>query len=98
MLHVSYEDGYGDLGENNPDVINVFITDSRSNLFYEYRICQLAPMEESRAIRGTFSVVIPYSTITSQNSQENLSYNLFVTDRPGNRSNEVTINTISISA
>ena len=43
MLHVSYEDGYGDLGKNKPDLKNVFINNSRSNLVYEYRVSQLAP-------------------------------------------------------
>lgn len=97
-LQVYYEDGDGNLGENNPDVKNVFITDSRSGIVYQYRISQLAPSGESRAIRGTFTVVIPYSTITSQNTQENFSYNLYVVDRAGNRSNEVTSNTITISS
>ena len=62
---VYFENGDGDLGENNPDVKNVFIADSRSDLVYQYRISQLAPTGESRAIRGTYTVVIPYSTITS---------------------------------
>jgi hypothetical protein len=67
MLHVSYEDGYGDLGKNKPDLKNVFINNSRSNLVYEYRVSQLAPTGVSRAIRGAFSVVIPYSKTKSQN-------------------------------
>jgi hypothetical protein len=58
-LQISYERGYSILGKNKPVVKNVFNNNSSYNLVYEYRVSQLAPMVESRAISGAFSVVIP---------------------------------------
>lgn len=31
-ITIEYRDGDGDLGENNPDVVNTFVTDGRNNL------------------------------------------------------------------
>jgi hypothetical protein len=42
-ISISYEDGNGDLGENNANVTNLFITDNRVGIEYPYRINQLGP-------------------------------------------------------
>ena len=42
-ITIHYEDGDGDLGENNDQVKNCFVTDNRINIIYEYRIKQLKP-------------------------------------------------------
>ena len=40
---ISYRDGDGDLGENDPDVYNLILIDPRINIKYEYRISELVP-------------------------------------------------------
>ncbi|MBT6808000.1 MAG: hypothetical protein HOA52_00745, partial [Flavobacteriales bacterium] len=42
-ITIKYTDEDGDLGENNPDVKNMFVKDVRNGIQYEYRIPQLAP-------------------------------------------------------
>ena len=43
IFTIFYQDGDGDLGENNPDLHNLFLKDNRNDIVYEYRIEQLAP-------------------------------------------------------
>ena len=58
QITIEYTDGDGDLGENTPDVKNLFCTDSRNGVTYEYRIRQLAPDNANIIINGklTFSL------------------------------------------
>jgi hypothetical protein len=44
---IKYRDGDGNLGENNADVKNLYLTDNRINVTYTYRIQQLAPDNSS---------------------------------------------------
>ncbi|MCE9539881.1 MAG: hypothetical protein K8R85_11780, partial [Bacteroidetes bacterium] len=54
-ITISYKDGDGDLGENSPDVKNLFLTDTRNNVTYQYRVSQLAPSGAATAIQGTLT-------------------------------------------
>src|SRR4051794_17178036 len=55
---ISYVDGDGDLGENNASVNNLFVTDTRINITYPFRIQQLAPDDAGIAIKGKLNVVL----------------------------------------
>src|SRR5689334_24514478 len=46
-FRIKYTDGDGDLGENDPNAKNLFLTDNRINVTYEYRIQELAPSGSS---------------------------------------------------
>ncbi|MDP7568021.1 MAG: hypothetical protein QF383_06480, partial [Flavobacteriales bacterium] len=38
IITISYTDGDGDLGENNPDINNLFVEDNRNGIEYKFRI------------------------------------------------------------
>jgi len=97
IITISYSDGNGDLGENNPDIHNLFVEDNRNGIVYQFRIPYLAPDNNSIAIEGDFNITINGSGITDTSlSSQQVKYNIYVTDRAGNNSNTITTSTITI--
>lgn len=94
---VSYTDGDGDLGENTPDVKNLFLKDLRNNIEYEYRLQQLAPDGSSIAIKGTFEIELNNTSIIDGSNQQTFSYEIRVIDRAGNQSNIITSTPLTVS-
>jgi hypothetical protein len=96
IITISYSDGDGDLGENNPDIHNLFIEDNRNGIVYQFRIPHLAPDNNSIAIEGDFNITINGPGITDESSSQQLNYAIYVTDRAGNKSNTITTSNIII--
>jgi hypothetical protein len=92
----SYEDLDGDLGENDPNKTNLFVTDSRNNVEYQYRISQLAPDGAGIHIKGKLNVVIKNTAITDGSSSQAVTYSLYVKDRAGNQSNSITTTSVTV--
>jgi hypothetical protein len=93
---ISYSDGNGDLGENNPDIHNLFVEDNRNGIVYQFRIPHLAPDNNSIAIEGDFNITINGSGITNESSSQQVNYSIYVTDRAENKSNTITTSFITI--
>ena len=96
IITISYSDGNGDLGENDPDIHNLFVEDNRNGIVYQFRIPHLAPDNNSIAIEGDFNITINGSGITDESSSQQVNYAIYVTDRAGNKSNTITTSTITI--
>ncbi|MCX6273733.1 MAG: hypothetical protein NTV09_00820 [Bacteroidetes bacterium] len=95
-FRIKYTDGDGDLGENNANAHNLFLTDNRVGVTYEYRIQELAPSGSSLIIRGNLDVVLNTTAITNGSNSQNVTYSIYVKDRSGNQSNTVTSSDITI--
>ena len=95
-ITISYSDGNGDLGENNPDIHNLFVEDNRNGIVYQFRIPHLAPDNNSIAIEGDFNITINGSGITNESSSQQVNYSIYVTDRAENKSNTITTSFIKI--
>lgn len=95
-LKFSYKDGDGDLGENSPDVKNLFITDNRIGIVYPFRIKQLAPDGANIAIQGELNAVIKNVAITDSSTSQNVTFSIYVVDRAGNKSNVLGSGVITI--
>ena len=96
IITISYSDGDGDLGENNPDIHNLFLEDNRNGIVYQFRIPHLAPDNNSIAIEGDFNITINGSGITDESSSQQVNYSIYVKDRAGNKSNTITTSNITI--
>jgi len=96
IIAIFYSDVDGDLGENDPDIHNLFVEDNRNGIMYQFRIPHLAPDNNSIAIEGNFNITINGSGITDESSSQLLNYAIYVTDRAGNKSNTITTSTITI--
>jgi hypothetical protein len=97
IIIISYSDGDGDLGENNPDIHNLFLEDNRNGIVYQFRIPHLAPDNNSIAIEGDFNITINGSGITDESSSQQVNYSIYVKDRVGNKSNTITTSNITIN-
>ena len=96
IITITYSDGNGDLGQNDPDIHNLFVEDNRNGIVYQFRIPHLAPDNNSIAIEGDFNITINGSGITNESSSQQVNYSIYVTDRVGNNSNTITTSTITI--
>lgn len=97
-ITIEYTDGDGDLGENTPDVKNLFCTDSRNNVTYEFRINQLAPDESKIIIKGQLAFHLPPQGFADDNNtSETATYSVYVKDRAGNQSNTVQTSALVIN-
>ena len=95
-LTIHYEDGDGDLGENNDQIKNCFVTDNRIGITYEYRIKQLAPSGAIIPIDGNLTINIGGQVLTDSSTQQNVTYTLYIVDRAGHKSNSVTTGAVVI--
>ena len=96
-ITISYKDANGDLGENDASVKNLFITDSRNNVTYQYRIKQLSPDNSDISIQGNLNVVLANTAIIdAADSTETFHYSIYVRDRADNDSNTVTTSNIEV--
>src|ERR1051326_6316832 len=96
-ITISYDDADGDLGENNANVSNLWVTDSRNNVQYSYRISQLAPDNANIHIRGNLNIVIKNTAITDNSSSQQVTYSISLKHRAGNSRNTVTTTAITVT-
>ncbi len=97
-ITISYKDANGDLGENDASVKNLFVTDSRNNVTYQYRIKQLSPDNSDISIQGNLNIVLANTAIIDDaNATETLHYSVYIRDRAGNDSNTITTSDITVT-
>ena len=96
IITISYSDIDGDLGQNDPDIHNLFVEDNRNGIVYQFRIPHLAPDNNSIALEGDFNITINGSGITDESFSQQVNYAIYVNDRAGNKSNIITTSTITI--
>ncbi len=97
ILTLSYEDGNGDLGANDPDVKNLWVKDNRIGIVHAFRIQTLTPNGENIAIRGKLNIELPPMGITNGGNSEAATFSVYLIDRSGNYSNTETTASIIIS-
>lgn len=96
VFTIKYRDGDGDLGENDPDVENFFLADSRNNVIYKFRIPQLAPDNSNIIIEGNLNVVLANTAIID-GYPTTFTYSIYVKDRAGNQSNTITTSSVTVT-
>ena len=93
---IIYKDGDGDLGENNPNINNLFLKDQRNNIIYEYRIQELSPNGANIAITGSIDIVLNTTSITDESNEQEAIFDIYVIDRAGNQSNTISSDPLTI--
>ena len=94
---VEYRDGDGDLGENDPNVTNLFVIDNRVGITESFRVSQLAPDNANVPITGTLQVILPSTGITDNSTSQTVNYTIYMVDRAGNESNRFTTGDITVN-
>lgn len=96
-VRFSYTDGDGDLGQSDPDDYTLWVKDARLEGTDGYHIPPLAPEDSEVPIQGELEVELNALFLLGNSGQEETSYTIYVVDRAGNRSNEFTTGTITIT-
>lgn len=96
-VRFSYKDGDGDLGQADPDDYTLWVKDARLEGTDGYHIPPLAPENAEVPIQGELEVELNALFLLGNSGQEETRYTMYVVDRAGNRSNEFTTGTITIT-
>ena len=94
---IAYKDGNGDIGENDPNAKNLYLSDSRNGVVYQYRVKELAPKGSSISIEGKLNIVLKNTGITNGSTSQSVSYSIYLNDRAGNKSNVVNSPAITVN-
>jgi hypothetical protein len=92
-----FTDGDGDLGALDGDTLpNTFIKDSRTGFIYTYQFPSITPDGNVKDISGTVEIILPGITCVPNVNVDQLTYEVYITDRAGNKSNSVTTPALTI--
>ncbi|MFN8321561.1 MAG: hypothetical protein U0T74_02775 [Chitinophagales bacterium] len=98
VITLECTDGDGDVGENTPDVKNVFVTDSRNNVTSSFRLSQLAPDNAGIIVRGRLNIhLLPPGFVDDSHSTETVTYSVYLKDRAGHTSNTIQTTAVTIN-
>ena len=95
-LLISYKDGDGDIGTEDPDIYSIEIKDARLPASDKYHVKPLTPPEEALQIEGELNIVITGLFVLGSGTEESTTFKVKLQDRAGNWSNEVTTSSITI--
>ena len=96
-LVIKYIDGDGDLGDNDPDIKNLFIIDQRNGVEYTYRVPKLSPSGSDITIKGNLEVDLNSLSVVGSANSESVKFDIYIIDRSGNQSNIITSSAITVS-
>ena len=88
---ISFTDGDGDLGAASSDTKpNLFFKDSRTGFINSFQFPYVTPEGNVKDISGTIAYTFPSFSCVPGQSLDTLFYTIYISDRAGNLSNEVT--------
>ena len=88
-ISISYKDGDGDLGFEEPDDYAVFIRDARLNNYDGFYIGPVAPPGSVIAVQGNLKLEFPSLFVFGNRTSERTRFYIYMIDRKGNKSNEL---------
>lgn len=99
ILKIGYVDGDGDLGEDSTEKENLFINDDRigSQFTRGFHFSRIKPGENPAPITGNLILKLPNVLITDSSSSQKFRLSAYITDRKGNKSDEIHTSIITIN-
>lgn len=97
QITFSYEDLQGDLGDPNPDVFQLSVKDARLSAADWYHIPPMTPDLQELHIKGNYVLNLRPLFLLGNGSVETTQLTIQITDRAGNKSNEIKTGTITIT-
>ncbi|MFK8005682.1 MAG: hypothetical protein AB8H03_04895 [Saprospiraceae bacterium] len=100
IFTISYSDGDGDLGTEDPDIPSIELVDMRDPdvLKFEYHLSPRAPSGSEIKITGELNVVLNHTIIIDENNDtEMTTFKIRIKDQAGNWSNEVETGVMMVS-
>ena len=96
QITIEYRDENGDLGENNPDIDNLFVKNIQTGVVSQFRIPQLSPDNSKIIISGKFIIQLGTLAITNGTNEQNFSFEIYAIDRSNQKSNTLITSTIKV--
>lgn len=97
VLTLEYEDGDGDLGEENPDTKTLSVKDSRLPEADMYHIPPVSPPDTKVPIKGTFKITVQNVFLLGNGSSEQVHFTLQIKDKAGHLSNSEQSQAITVN-
>lgn len=96
IVTFSYEDGDGDLGHKNPDILLLEVQDARLVNPDYYYVPPLAPIGSNIKISGQLQLRLRNTFLLGSGGDEKTQYDIRMKDRAGNWSNVIQTKEITI--
>ena len=96
LIRISYQDGNGDLGFEDPEEYALFVRDIRLQEFDGFYVGPLAPPGSSVSIQGELSIEFPSLFLFGGGTMEQTRFQIKMIDRAGNESNLLESETVVI--
>lgn len=96
---ISYLDGDGDLGTDDPDINSIEVIDNRSaaQFVFGYHLSPRTPEGSELIIQGELDIVLKNSILLDDtNESETTTFSIRLKDRAGNWSNVLETETVTI--
>lgn len=97
VITISFTDGDGDIGENNPDKNDIWVKDSRLTKPDFYFLKPLTPPGSTLQVKGSIAIQLKNTFLLGTADTETTNYEVKIRDRAGNWSNTITTPAITIT-
>lgn len=96
-IRISYKDGDGDIGFEDPQQYALYVRDIRLEAFDGFYVGPLAPPDVSVPIQGELTIEFPSLFLFGNGAVENTKFEIKMIDRAGNESNVIETDFVAIT-
>ena len=96
-IRISYQDGDGDIGFEDPETYALFVRDIRLDAFDGFYVGPLAPPDANVPIQGELSIEFPSLFLFGNGAVEQTRFEIKMIDRAGNESNVLETEFVAIT-
>lgn len=96
VIRISYKDGNGDIGFEDPQQYALFVRDVRLEAFDGFYVGPLAPPDVSVPIQGELTIEFPSLFLFGNGAVEQTRFEIKMFDRAGNESNLLETDFVAI--
>lgn len=96
-IHISYKDGDGDIGFEDPEEYALYVRDIRLEAFDGFYVGPLAPPDAHVPIQGELNIEFPSLFLFGNGAVEQTRFEIKMIDRAGNESNVIETDFVAIT-
>ncbi len=93
----SYEDFQGDIGEEDPDNLTLWVKDARLDAADYYHVPPMTPENQELHIKGNYEVSLNTLFLLGNGAAETTKFTIQLRDRAGNVSNIIETTPVTIT-
>jgi hypothetical protein len=96
-IRISYKDGDGDIGFEDPEQYALYVRDIRLEAFDGFYVGPLAPPDAEVPIQGELNIEFPSLFLFGNGAVEQTRFEIKMIDRAGNESNVIETEFVAIT-